>query len=358
MTGHEPAHRVVRITPSTAFLAVSVVIAFLVLRGAFVAAHRVLGWAAASVAVAVFVEPLVNQLARVIPRVLAVLLTFVVIAAAVGGLIFGSISDLDREVGRLSEVAPDATAELESRDDEIGRIATDLQLSERAEVFLDELDERVGSGTGTLAENAPALPVYFVCAILTIFLLVYGPGIAHAGATQIDDEHRRRLVSDVLRQAAQRARRTLAALIVQGVLVGALTWAAATVMELPASIVLGLVAGLAAMIPDFGILLGVLPTVGLAAGLNPVRDAVGLLVAGFALQAFEALWVRHQVARRGVAIGPAVVLVVVLVGYAIYGIGMAFYGVAYAIFLMAVVDQVPEVRRALDESEAAAALAD
>lgn len=347
MTAPEAGHRVVRITPTTAFLAVSVVVGFLVLRGAFIASHRVLGWAAASVAVAVFVEPLVNQLARFIPRVLAVLLTFLVIGGAVGGLIFGSISDLDREVDRLADVAPEATAELESRDDEIGRIATDLQLTDRAEGFLEEIDERVGSGTGTLAENAPALPVYFVSAILTIFLLVYGPGIARAGAAQIDDEHTRRQVSEVLRLAVGRARRTMAALVVQGTVVGVLTWAVATMIDLPASIVLGLVAGVTAMIPDFGILLGVFPTVALAAGLGPARHAVLILLAAFALQAFEALYVRHRVARRGVAIGPAVVLIVALVGFSIYGIGMAFYGVAYAIFVMAVIDQVPAAREAL-----------
>ena len=36
--------------------------------------------------------------------------------------------------------------------------------------------------------------------------------------------------------------------------------------------------------------------------------------------------------------------IVALVGFTIYGPGMAFYGAAYAIFALAVIDQIPAVR--------------
>ena len=183
MTG-EDRPRTVRITWTTAVFAVSVVLAFIMLRGAFVAAHRVLGWTAAAIAVAVFVEPIVEKLSRWVPRGVAVAATFLAIAGIAGGLVFGTVADLDNEVARLQEVMPDAIERLEERDDEIGRIAREIDLSRRSETFLDALDERVGSGSGTLAQNAPTVPVYFVSAILTIFLLVYGPRIAEAPSTR------------------------------------------------------------------------------------------------------------------------------------------------------------------------------
>ena len=37
-----------------------------------------------------------------------------------------------------------------------------------------------------------------------------------------------------------------------------------------------------------------------------------------------------------------------MIGYTLYGPGMAFYGVVYAIFVLAVVDQVPAARIALE----------
>src|SRR3546814_11157546 len=98
MSGNARRSRTVRLSTRTIVLAVGVVLAVLVLRGAFVAGQRVLGWAAACTVTAVFVAPLATWLGRWIPRVAAVLLTFVVIAVAAAALIFGTFDNLDREI--------------------------------------------------------------------------------------------------------------------------------------------------------------------------------------------------------------------------------------------------------------------
>jgi predicted PurR-regulated permease PerM len=342
-------HRTVRISTRTIVLAVGVVLALLVFRSAFVAGQRVLGWAAACAVTAVFVAPLVTWLGRWIPRIAAVLLTFVVIGVAAVALVFGTFDNLDREVRSLQRAAPAATERLEERDDEIGAAMRDLELSSRVEVFLDEVDERVGSGSDALAENAFTVPVFFVNMILTIFLLLYGPGIIRGGLSLIDDDERRRSAGRVLQDATLRARRTLAAMLGQGLLVGATVGVVASLLALPAPVVLGLVAGVAATLPDVGILLGVLPTVALTAGLESGRVAVAILAAAMVLQAVEALHVRPWVDHWGVEVGPSVVWIVVLLGYELHGIGMAFFGVAFAVFILAAIDQVPRGRDAEGE---------
>lgn len=349
MTGERSRLRTVRISTRTIVLAVGVVLAILVLRGAFVAGQRVLGWAAACAVTAVFVAPLVTWLGRWIPRVAAVLLTFVVIGVAAAALIFGTFDNLDREIGSLQDAAPDATDRLEERDDEIGSAMRDLELSARVENFLEELDGRVGSGSDALAQNALTVPVFFVNAILTIFLLIYGPGIVEGGLSLIADEERRGRAAAVLYEATRLARRTMTAMLGQGVLIGLLVGLVAAGLSLPAPVVLGLVAGVAATLPDVGILLGVLPTVALTGGLESGRAAVAILAAAMVLQALEALHVRHAVDRWGVEVGPAVVWIVVLLGYTLHGIGMAFFGVAFAVFALAVIDQVPRGRPEMPE---------
>lgn len=349
MTGDHRRQRTVRISTRTIVLVVGVVAGVLILRGAFVAGQRVLGWAAACTVTAVFVAPLVTWLGRWIPRVAAVLITFVVIAIAAAALIFGTVDNLDREVRSLQRAAPDATERLEERDDEVGEAMRDLELSQRVDNFLDELDRRVGSGSDALAENALTVPVFFVNLILTIFLLIYGPGIIVGGLSLISDEGRRAKAETVLQDATRRARRTMAAMLGQGVLIGLLVGLVATALSLPAPVVLGLVAGVAATLPDVGILLGVLPTVALTAGLENGRAAVAVLAAAMVLQALEALHVRHIVDRWGVEVGPAVIWIVVLLGYTLHGVGMAFFGVALAVFGLAIVDQVPQVRTPVQE---------
>lgn len=352
MTGGSRRQRTVRISTRTIVLGVGVVLAVLVLRGAFVAGQRVLGWAAACAVTAVFVAPLVTWLGRWIPRVAAVLLTFAVIGVGAAALIFGTFDNLDRELGSLQRDAPDATQRLEERDDEIGSAMRDLELSDRVDNFLDELDQRVGSGSDALAENALTVPVFFVNAILTIFLLIYGPGIVKGGLSLIGDPVRRTRATTVLHDATRRARRTMAAMLGQGLVIGLLVGLVAAALSLPAPVVLGLVAGVAAALPDVGILLGVLPTIALTAGLESGRAAVAILAAALVLQALEALHVRHLVDRWGVEVGPAVVWIVALLGYTLHGIGMAFYGVAFAVFGLAVIDQVPRVREPVAETAA------
>lgn len=334
----------VRLSTRTVTLLVGVVVGVFILRSAFIAAQAVLGWAVASTATAVFVAPLATWLGRYIPRVAAVLLTFLVIGVGAGALVFGAVDDLDREVENLQAAARDATASLEDRDDELGEAMRDLELSTRIEVFLDEVDTRIGSGGAALAENALTLPIYFVNVILTIFLLVYGPGIVRGALSLVDDEARRRRLASTLDDAVTRARRTMAAILGQGAVVGLAVGGVAWLLDLPAPVVLGLVAGVAATIPDVGILLGVLPTVALAAGLESGRTAVVLLAVALVVQAVEALHVRPRVDRWGVEVGPSVVLIVVLLGYTLHGVGMAFFGVAYAVFLLAVIDRAPAGR--------------
>lgn len=341
-------HRTVRVSTRTIVLGVGAVLAILVLRGAFVAGQRVLGWAAACAVTAVFVAPLVTWLGRWIPRVAAVLLTFVAIGLAAGALVFGTFDNLDREINSLQEAAPDATERLERRDDEVGSAMRDLELSDRVENFLAELDGRVGSGSDALAENALTVPVFFVNGILTIFLIIYGPGIVRGGLGLIDDDERRERASRVLHAATLRARRTFAAMLGQGAFVGLLVGLVAAGLSLPAPVVLGLVAGVAATLPDVGILLGVVPTIALTAGIESGRAAVAILAAALVMQAAEALHIRNQVDRWGVEVGPSVVWIVAVIGYTLHGIGMAFFGVAFAVFALAVIDQVPRERQVLD----------
>lgn len=351
MSPGEPSVRLVRISWTSAALGVGAIIGFVALRGAFVGAHRVLGWAVASLAVSVLVDPVVEWLGKVVPRVAAVLLTFLVMAGVAGGLIFGTVDDLDSEVARLQQIAPGAIENLERSEGEFGRFVREIDLSARTETFLEALDQRVGSGSGALAQNAPTAPVYFVCAILSIFLLVYGPAIATGGINRIADQRRREVVLELLVDALHRSRRTIGVLAAQGSVVGLGAWATASVLDLPAPVVLGLVAGMAALLPDFGIVLGLLPLAALTAAFESTNWASVVVVVAVAVQGIEAVVIRPRVSGFGVDIGPALVWVVALLGYTIYGVGAAVYGVIYAIFAMAIVDGVPAARQALEPDE-------
>src|SRR5688572_30550893 len=93
------ARRIVRVrtvgfTQGAAFLVVGAVVAAFVLRNAFVAAHRTVGWVVACSIVAMLVDPLVGALQRLIPRWLSIFVVVLGSVAVFAGVIVGLASEL------------------------------------------------------------------------------------------------------------------------------------------------------------------------------------------------------------------------------------------------------------------------
>jgi predicted PurR-regulated permease PerM len=329
---------VLRFTPSSAAALALALLAAMVLRNAMTAAHRIIGWGVASIVVAVLLKTPVDRLARYVPRVVALLVAGIGIAAVAGVLVYGVFDDLQSESRTLRRVGPQAAASLEQRDDRIGRVAQDLRLEERASDAFEALEVRFGIRTEVLAEAAGTLPTYFVCFILTIFLVIYGPRIVEGGLDQVRDPQRRERLDRMVHVGVDRGRSYLWWALGQGWLVGLATFGLATVTDLPAPTLLGLFAGVAATVPYIGIVVGSLPAVMLTAGLeSPFRGGVVLAVWVLA-QVVETLVLRPWIDRRTLHVGPAIPVIVAAIGIEVYGIGGALYGAALVVLGLAMAD--------------------
>ena len=70
-----------------------------------------------------------------------------------------------------------------------------------------------------------------------------------------------------------------------------------------------------------------------------------LVVLVLAAQLADSFLLRPHVARQSVDIGLVVPWVVALLGYSIYGIGGAVFGTMYAVFGLAILDQLERENR-------------
>jgi predicted PurR-regulated permease PerM len=336
----EAPHRVVRITARTAIVAVASVVLSIVGLRVFTAAHAPLSWAAAAGVVAVLIDPIVDRLDKRIPRLPAVIIALIVTAAAVWGVVYAAFDDLSSGVDRLGEAAQEAATELEDRDDRVGRLAQDVEASRRVDLFVDALDDRVTGGGDVVASTAGTAPTYFIGGILTLFLLSYGPRVATAAVDQLPDERRRRVVSDVVTSALQRSRRAIFYTVGEGILAGLVVAGVAALLDVPAPAALGLAAGVMALLPHVGLVLGTLPLVLLVLATRSGLATVVVMAVVLTCQLLDSFWLRRRIAGRSVHIGLLVPWVVALVGYAVYGVGGAAYGLAFAVFGLAVLDEV------------------
>jgi predicted PurR-regulated permease PerM len=332
--------RRIHLSLQAALTIIGTIIGLIVLRGMFVKAHRPLSWVAACIVAAVLLDPIVDRLAVHIRRVPAVLLTFLAIGAVSVGTAYLVFDGIDRAVDRLDAAAPEAAARIEHRDDRVGEVASDFHLVDRVDSFVETLDDRVTGGSDVLRTTAGTAPTYLVCAILTLFLMTYGPRIARAAVEQDPDEARRRRVAEVVGPAVAKAR---SAILLNAALAGGVGVAASIVanaLGLPAATAAGMTAGVLALLPHAGILFGSVPLLLLSLGFRSSSTTILLALAVVALQAVDSTLIRGWIGRRSVEIGLLVPWIVALIGYQVYGIGAAAYGLAFAIFGLAVLDQL------------------
>lgn len=335
-----PPRRVLRISPRSAAIGVGVLVLAIVASRVFVAAHRPLSWFLAAIVVAVLIDPIVNVLDRRLPRLLSVIVALLVLALVTWGVIYFAFSDLSQGVHRLGNAAKDAAVELEHRDDSVGDAARDVDATRRVNDFVDALNKRVTGGNEVLASTAGTAPTYFLGGILILFLMSYGPNLAHSAVAQLPDARQRATVTDVVVRALRRSRRAVLLTVAEGVAIGIAVRIAAGLLGLPAPAMLGLAAGVMALLPHVGLVLGTLPLVLLILALRSDAEAVAAVGVILACQLTDSYWIRRQISARSVHIGLLVPWIVALVGYAVYGVGGVVFGVAIAVFVLAVLDEL------------------
>jgi len=330
----------VRISPRSAVVGVAVFVLAVLAQRVFIAAHAPLSWAAAAAVVAVLIDPIVDRLDRRIPRLPAVIVALLVTATAVWGVVYVAFDDLSSGVDRLGDAGEEAAAELEDRTDRVGEVARDVDATRRVEAFVDALDERVTGREEVLATTAGTAPTYFVAGILTLFLMSYGPRLARSAVEQIPDPGTRRTVTEVVTRALHRSRRAIFLIVGEGVLAGLAVAAVASMLDVPSPAALGLAAGIMALLPHVGLVLGTLPLILLVLALRSDLAALVTLAVVLACQFLDSFWLRRRIALRSVHTGLLVPWVVALVGYAVYGVGGTAYGLAFAVFGLAILDEI------------------
>jgi predicted PurR-regulated permease PerM len=283
----------------------------------------------------------VDWLAPYIRRAPAVLVTLAALAVVGVGTTYLVFDGIEQEVNRLQRVAPEAAAAIEARDDRVGELARDFNLTDRVDSSVEALDTRVAGGGDVLRTTAGTAPTYLVGAILTIFFLTYGPRIAGAALEQDPNEARRARVADTVGPAVTRARTVVLLTIGFAVAVGLAVTGVATALDLPAPSAIGFAAAVFTLLPHVGVAVGSLPLLLLTLGFRSGAAALSLTAAVVALQAADSLVIRPRIARRSLTVGLSVPWIVALIGYSVYGVGAAAYGLLYAVFALAPLDRLP-----------------
>src|SRR5256885_4956222 len=187
MAARPPIERL-RFTPRSLVLAVILLGLTLSLLRVAEASQRVLGWVAVAMAIAGLLHPTVSQLAKRMPRGLAVAVVAVGTLGIVGTTSYFVVRDIVDETQELQTSVPNQARKIE-QSKRFGETATKAHLADRAERFVKRVPEQLQGGSGADAVRAATTRgvAFLATGVLSLFFLLHGPTLAKSAGEQIPE---------------------------------------------------------------------------------------------------------------------------------------------------------------------------
>ncbi len=268
----------------------------------------------AAVVVAQALAPVVGRLERRLPRPVAVLLVYLALALAVGGVGWLTVPPL---VGQGRELVMNTPGMVEhgrawaARVDPVG-----------ADQLIAAIQRTVNRFTGVLV----ALPLTLFSSLLEVLLVLFmsaywlisAPALRRFALSLFPPRKRDR-AGDVLSAVGETMGGYVRGVAINALVVGAVVYAGLLVIGVDYPLVLALVAALGELVPVVGPILAAVPAVAVALAESP-RQALVVLAFYVVMQQIESNILMPQIMRRQADVPPLLSLFALLAGSAVGGL--------------------------------------
>jgi predicted PurR-regulated permease PerM len=299
-------------------------------------------------AIAFLIQPAVVRLHGLgIPRVLAIVITFVVIIVALAGLVLlivplgtNEVGQLQRQIPGLAAAAQDRINSLQGSPIQIFGINVDIKGT--TDTISSHLREYLlGQAGNAVTIGLSALTV--LLQIVLMFIVAFLLALDAAAFRRV----LRRLVPNDYRtdfdQIWRKVRKMLYAyvrgqLIIAG-LIGILSGIACFALGLPDAVALGMIAGITALIPYLGPFIGAVPAILVGLATSPLK-ALLVAIVYFLISNVILNFVYPKVMGDAVRLSPILVIVALIAGFSWAGILGMFVAVPIAATLRILFDHI------------------
>ncbi|OGE19040.1 hypothetical protein A3J19_04215 [Candidatus Daviesbacteria bacterium RIFCSPLOWO2_02_FULL_41_8] len=277
-------------------------------------------------------SPMVNFLIRLrLPKVLSIIITYIIIIAILSGLIISIIPPLITESNRLIVASPPLIAQFFN---------------------ITNIDKSVfSSGVTSISKNLFSITIALFDNLLTIiFLLVITFYLL------LDKENLENRIASLFKSREERIRRSIVKIeeklgawlrgqLVLSLLIGTLSYIGLTILGIPYALPLALIAGAMEVIPVIGPIVSAIPAIFIALTISPL---LGVMVAGMYLiiQQLENSLIVPQVMKRAVGLNPLIVILAIAIGSRLLGISGALLAVPIAVVFQIIAAEVIEGKEA------------
>jgi predicted PurR-regulated permease PerM len=311
--------------------------------------RRILLWLLISLFFAAVLSPPVGWLVhRGLRRGVAVAIVTVGLFAAAAGVTFAFAQPLVKESVTFAQDLPKTVDRI--RDAPVVRdFVKRFNIENRVNTVSKDLPQRLLGLTGPLLSAFATIGQLIVAgitiAVLTIFLLLYGPQFVETGLDFIGDPVRKARVERVGQDSLRAVSGWVAGNVITSIIAALTSLLMFVVLGLPYGVLLGLWVGVADLIPLVGATLGAVPAI-IVAFLHSITAGIVVTVFFIVYQQFENHVLQPAVYSRTIRLNPFLVLIAVLIGVELLGFIGALLALPIAGVLQVIVGDVLEHRRA------------
>lgn len=278
----------------------------------------------ASVVFATALDPSVKALQRYkLPRVLAVIVIYLIFAAVVIGTLFLVVPTVTAQVGTISGNLPTYQEKLKTL------VAQSPQLT----MLYGKLSHQATGLSENLLNNAAPVAASFFSGVLgfltflvlTFYMLSGGKKMVIGAFDFIPQPHLKKRLINLSLAISTKLGYWLRGQAILGAIIFVASFIGLSIIGLDYALTLAVIAGIMELVPLVGAYLGAIPAILVAFTISPAK---GLVVALFflAIQQIEGHVIVPQVMKRALGLPPIIILSAVLIGGKLFG----FIGVLLA----------------------------
>jgi predicted PurR-regulated permease PerM len=275
------------------------------------------------------INPAVNRLEKVkIPRVLGIMIIYLLILSMVGLVVAGVIPPLVEQTGVLISRLPDYSRA--------------LGLPTLDHGFLTSQIDRLGS----LSANIVKLTVgffnnlisFFILLVVTFYLLIERKNLdryLHFLFGTDGEEKAQKFVDALEKKLGGWVRAQLALMVI----IGLMSYIGLRILGIDFALPLALLAGLLEVVPSIGPTLSAIPAVLAGLAISPLT-ALAVAALYFLIQQVENSLIVPQVMSRGVGVNPLVALLSLIIGFRLAGVVGAILAIPVVLLIQVVISEV------------------
>ena len=299
-------------------------------------------------AIAFLIQPAVVRLVAMgIPRVLAIVITFLVIIVALAGLVLlivplgtNEVGQLQRQIPGLAAAAQDRINSLQGSPIQIFGINIDIKgTTDTISTHLREYLLGQAGNAVTIGLSALTVLLQIVLMFIVAFLLALDAAAFRRVLRRLVPNDYRTDFDQIWRKVRKMLYAYVRGQLIIAALIGILSGIACFVLGLPDAVALGMIAGITALIPYLGPFIGAVPAILVGLATSPLK-ALLVAIVYFLISNVILNFVYPKVMGDAVRLSPILVIVALIAGFSWAGILGMFVAVPIAATLRILFDHI------------------